>query len=241
MDMNTTVIEQPDLEETRQETEELGQFRQFFSGWMTMYAPAPVVKEYLDNHQSWFRGCARPMKVEALEDTGYSMGIGRYGAFGFYLEPKIGLKLLPQSDGVYRIETMPVPGHTPTLYSVDFKALLRILETPPVNEIAETQEGASIVQCHLAWELNLGVWVKFPGFIQALPPNLIRKTGDRVLLQIVQQVSRQLTCNVQKDFHRALEIPFPPKLSQNQKLREWHHHSVDSWENLEVPVSSQVA
>ncbi|MGK7897311.1 MAG: DUF1997 domain-containing protein [Xenococcus sp. (in: cyanobacteria)] len=213
--------EQLQFEETIQDKEDLGKFHHYFSGWMTMYAPIPVVQQYLDTHQDWFRRCARPMKVEALGDMGYTLGLGRYGAFGFYVDPKIGLELIPQNYGFYRIETVPIPGYTPTLYSVDFKALLSLLETPQTDR-SETGiiDGVPNVECHLAWELDLGVWLNLPGFIQALPPNLIRTTGDRILIQVVRQVSRRLTRTVQEDFHRSLEIPFPPKLPKGQKLWE---------------------
>ena len=217
--MTISKSKQLHLAETIEDRQDLGQFNHYFSGWMTMYAPVPVVKQYLDTHQDWFRRCARPMKVEALGDMGYTLGLGRYGAFNFYVDPKIGLELIPQNYGVYRIETVPIPGHTPTLYSVDFKALLSILETPQTD-------GVPSDECQLSWELDLGVWLNLPGFIQKLPTNLIRSTGDRVLKQVVRQVSRRLTRTVQSDFHRSLEIPFPPKLPKGQKL--WSVTGFDS-------------
>ncbi|ELS04194.1 Protein of unknown function (DUF1997) [Xenococcus sp. PCC 7305] len=217
--MTTSENKQLNLEKTVQDKEDLGKFHHYFSGWMAMYAPIPVVQQYLDTHQEWFRRCARPMKVEALGDMGYTLGVGRYGAFGFYVDPKIGLELVPQNYGVYRIETVPIPGPAPTLYSVDFKALLSLLEIPQTDESGEiTIDGVPNVACHLTWELDLGVWLNLPGFIQKLPTNLIRTTGDRILVQVLRQVSQRLTRTVQEDFHRALEIPFPPQLPKGQKL-----------------------
>jgi hypothetical protein len=61
------------------------------------------------------------------------------------------------------------------------------------------------------WELDLVVDLHFPRFIQRLPYSLIQSTGDRILNQIVRQVSRRLTHTVQKDFHQSLNIPFPQK------------------------------
>ena len=58
------------------------------------------------------------------------------------------------------------------------------------------------------WELDL---VQFPRFIRRLSRSLIQSTGDRILNQIVRQVSRRLTHKVQKDFHQSLNIPFPQK------------------------------
>jgi hypothetical protein len=43
----------------------------------------------------------------------------------------------------------------------------------------------------------------FPKFIRRLPQGLIQGTGDRVLAQIVRQVSRRLTAKVQDDFHAS--------------------------------------
>jgi hypothetical protein len=61
------------------------------------------------------------------------------------------------------------------------------------------------------WQMNLEVAVKFPRFIHKLPLSLIRATGDRVLTEIVRQVSPRLTAKVQQDFHTRLGLPIPPK------------------------------
>ena len=47
--------------------------------------------------------------------------------------------------------------------------------------------------------------------MRRLSHSLIQSTGDRILSQIVRQVSRRLTYKVQKDFHQSLSIPFPQK------------------------------
>ena len=72
-----------------------------------MRAPASTVAHYLDHHEGWFRRCAAPMQVEALGRNGYVLTLGRFGNFGFEVEPTIGLELMPQSRGVYRICTVP--------------------------------------------------------------------------------------------------------------------------------------
>ena len=66
------------------------------------------------------------------------------------------------------------------------------------------------------WELDLIVNLHFPKFIQRLPKSLIQSTGDRLLNQIVRQVSRRLTRTVQEDFHQSLGISFP---GHSQKKR----------------------
>ncbi|MDB9378687.1 DUF1997 domain-containing protein, partial [Nodularia sphaerocarpa] len=60
----------------------------------------------------------------------------------------------------------------------------------------------------IEWELDLLVNLHFPKFIQRLPKSLVQSTGDRLLNQIVRQVSRRLTRKVQENFHQSLKLPF---------------------------------
>jgi hypothetical protein len=59
------------------------------------------------------------------------------------------------------------------------------------------------------WQLDLTVSIHFPRFIQALPKSLIQSTGDRLLRQIVRQVSNRLTRKVLEDFHKTHGLPAP--------------------------------
>ena len=172
-----------------------------FNDCMELYAPAETVAEYLENHSEWFSRCAQPMKVEPLGENGYEIIIGRFGAFNYEVEPKIGLELLPPDDGVYRIHTIPIPNYQPPGYDVDYRASL---------QLAESQNESNFIT-KVEWELHLNVYVQFPKFIKRLPDSLIQKTGDRLLNQIVRQVSRRLTRKVQQEFHQSLDIPFPDK------------------------------
>ena len=172
-----------------------------FSDYMELYAPAEVVAEYLNNHSEWFSRCAQPMKVQPLGENGYEIIIGRFGAFNYEVEPKIGLELLPPQEGIYRIRTIPNPYSQPPGYDVDYRASL---------QLAENQHEATQIT-RVEWELYLNVYVAFPKFIKRLPDSLIQKTGDRLLNQIVRQVSRRLTRKVQEEFHQSLGIPFPQK------------------------------
>ena len=195
-------------------------FHSSFGDCMPMYAPAQQVGEYLDAHQSWFRRCAQPMPVEPIGETGYALTLGRFGALGFELEPRIGLDLLPAEAQTYRIRTVPVPGFTPEDYQVDFQASLTLVEVPlPADLAAELPHLA--VMTRVEWHLDLGVAVRFPRFIKALPEPLIRRTGERVLWQVVRQVSRRLTRRVQADFHRSQGLPLPKPVHQ---FRWWRHH-----------------
>ncbi|WP_066375264.1 MULTISPECIES: DUF1997 domain-containing protein [unclassified Anabaena] len=169
-----------------------------YSDCMEMFAPAHRVVEYLNAHASWFSRCAEPMKVQPLGENGYALIIGRFGSFGYEVEPKIGLELLPPEDGVYRIRTIPIPDYQPPGYDVDYRASLQLQE-----------DGSEITR--VEWELDLVVCLHFPRFIQRLPKSLIQSTGDRLLNQIVRQVSRRLTRKVQEDFHTFLGLPFPGK------------------------------
>ncbi len=106
------------------------QFQSHFTGCMELYADTQTVARYLDTHRSWFCRCAHPMKVKFLGERGYDLAIGRFGAFGYNVEPSIGLELLPQDQGIYRIRTIPVPGQEAQAYQVDFQSELRLVTAP---------------------------------------------------------------------------------------------------------------
>ncbi|MBW4591449.1 MAG: DUF1997 domain-containing protein [Brasilonema angustatum HA4187-MV1] len=171
---------------------------------MKMYATAGTVAEYLNNHALWFSRCADPMKVEALGKNGYALVIGRFGSFGYEVEPKIGLELLPPQEGVYRICTIPIPDYHAPGYDVDYRAALQLQENVGNNSSTRLSEMTQV-----EWELDLSVYIHFPKFIQRLPKSLVLSTGERLLNQVVRQVSRRLTRKVQEDFHQSLGIPFP--------------------------------
>ncbi|OUL37478.1 hypothetical protein BV372_00480 [Nostoc sp. T09] len=173
-----------------------------YSDYMEMYAPAATVAEYLNRHSSWFSRCAEPMKVQPLGENGYALIIGRFGSFGYEVEPKIGLELLPAQEGIYRIRTIPIPDYRSPGYDVDYRASLQLVEN-----VADVPGNVAEVT-RVEWELDLMVELHFPRFIQRLPKSLIQSTGDRLLNQIVRQVSRRLTRKVQEDFHKSLGIPF---------------------------------
>ena len=170
-----------------------------FSNCMEMLASAPVVADYLDAHQGWFLRCAHPMTAKPLNDNGYALTIGKFGSFGYEVEPQIGLHLLPAEHGVYRIEAIDIPGYEPPGYQVDFNASLQLVEA----------QAGEKVMTRVEWELDLAIQVQFPRFIQKLPKSLIQGTGDRLLNQIVRQASKCLTHKVQEDFHSTLGIAFP--------------------------------
>ena len=61
-------------------------YRSQFADVMEMRAPANTVASYLDRHEGWFRRCASPMQVNALEENGYVLTLGRFGNFGFEVD-----------------------------------------------------------------------------------------------------------------------------------------------------------
>ena len=167
---------------------------------MQMLAPQAVVSHYLDNHQSWFERCASPMQVEAIDQQSYSLTLGRFGNFGFEVEPTIALRLLPQQEGIYRIETMRTVPQALALrhhYDVDFRAGMHLI---PESENTSVQ-----------WDLDLKVWIRLPKVITMLPDQLVQSSGDHLLKQIVRQISRRLTWKVQEDFHAAHGLSCPPR------------------------------
>ncbi len=100
------------------------QFRNHFVGYMDLYADAATAIAYLDAHQGWFCRCAQPLKVKSISRNAYALGIGHVGALGYKVDPRIGLDLLPQKEGVYRIQSIPVPDQEPQAYEVDFQAVM---------------------------------------------------------------------------------------------------------------------
>ena len=177
-----------------------------FEDCMEMYADVATVAEYLNAHPEWFRRCAHPMKAQPLGNNGYALTIGRFGSFGYEVEPKIGLELLPPERGVYRILTIPVPDYVAPGYDVDFNAAMQLTETT-IDASADYQGDVTRVE----WQLDLVVAIQFPRFIYRLPMSLIQSTGTSLLRQIVRQVSHRLTHKVQQDFHSSLGLPMPHK------------------------------
>ena len=177
-----------------------------FEDCMEMYADVATVAEYLNAHPEWFRRCAHPMKAQPLGNNGYALTIGRFGSFGYEVEPKVGLELLPPDRGVYRILTIPVPDYVAPGYDVDFNAAMQLTETT-IDASAGDRGDVTRVE----WQLDLVVAIQFPRFIYRLPMSLIQSTGDSLLRQIVRQVSHRLTHKVQQDFHSSLGLPMPQK------------------------------
>jgi len=182
---------------------------------MEMLAPADQVSAYLDRHEGWFRRCAKPMDVEVLDPQAYALKLGRFGNFGFEVEPTIGLRLLPQQQGTYAIATVPVPGSSEglnALYDVDFQASLRLEQgsNPMDPDHADANDG--LQPCtNVSWTLDLSVWIKLPKVITMLPDGLVQSSGDHLLRQIVRQISRRLTWKVQEDFHATHGLVCPPR------------------------------
>ncbi len=182
-------------------------FRSHFVDHMEMAADVQTVASYLDIHHEWFRRCAQPMRVDAIGENSYALTIGKFGSLGYEIEPKIGLNLLPQDHGIYCIETVPVPDYAPLGYDVDFNAAMELVAHTVGDEAA-----TDAPMTHVQWQLDLAVTIHFPRFIHALPKGLIQNTGDRLLRNIVRQVSNRLTRKVQEDFHTAQGLPVPKRL-----------------------------
>lgn len=183
----------PEPVEKKPKERQLGEFRNSFLGYMNLNGDRDRVKNYLSVHQQWFRRCALPMKAEPIGNNGYVLTIGKVGALGFYVEPKIGLHLLPAEGDSYRIETIPVPNHPPQPYAVDFQAVMDVLADGGTENLTSVE-----------WQLDLTVTLQFPEFIYGLSRSLIEKTGDAILGQVVRNISRKLTANVQADFHKTI-------------------------------------
>lgn len=204
-------------------------FHGHYESAMEMFADAQTVADYLDRHREWFHRCAHPMTAEPLGENGYALTIGKFGSFGYEVEPKIGLDLLPQDRGVYRIRTIPVPGYESQGYEVDFQASLQLVEIETDFSLYQGA-GKSLPprMTQVEWELQLEVAIQFPRFIHSLPKPIIQTTGDRLLNQIVRQASRCLTHKVQEDFHSIRDIPMP----RRRKRFPWQRDAQSAHEEL---------
>jgi len=189
---------------SKEETRHPFHFCNQYQGVMTMYSDAETVKAYLDSHQGWFVRCAKPMQAEPIGENSYALTIGQFGALGFQVEPKLGVELLPEKEGIYRMETVPLETSDMHFYSVDYQAELQLIEDANTHS-----SDLSLPITAVEWTLDLGVMIHFPRFIDRFSKPIIQKTGDRLLNQIVRQVSRRLTYKVQVDFHTRYDLPLP--------------------------------
>ncbi|MBW4533166.1 MAG: DUF1997 domain-containing protein [Pleurocapsa minor HA4230-MV1] len=194
-------------------------FKVSFNGRMDMYSDLDTVAKYLDAHEGWFCRCAQPMKVEPVADNGYILTVGKFGSFGYEVEPKIAVVLNPPVDRVYLMQTIPLPD-CDEAYEVNYRAKMKLQEVA-VDACQTSSKGLFNQQTNIpqlitevSWGLDLQVKVEFPQFISKLSPNLIQATGDRLLAQIVRQISPRLTYKVQQDFHNSHSLPMPPKSSR---------------------------
>lgn len=211
-------------------------FHTQFVGQMDMFAEREQVAAYLQAHQGWFYRCAQPMTVIPLGDNGYILTVGQFGALGIEVEPKIAVVLEPPQADQYWMHTIPLPDLTAQGYEVDYQAVMTLLElTAPafsldLNHFFQKQ-GLALPDriTRIEWQLRMKVAVQFPQYIYKLPLGLIQKTGDRLLTEIVRQVSPRLTYKVQQDFHSERGLPLPPKHSRSlQRVRGEEREPADA-------------
>lgn len=205
--METIILNQPLVFSTK------------FRGIMEMYSDRKTVTDYLNNHQGWFVRCASPMKVQPFGDNGYTLTVGRYGAFGYEVEPQMSVILEPPMSGHYTMYSVTNPELRDEGYEVDYYSVMDI-ETIFPSQFNGSKSYSHITNeiTRINWELDLRVKVNFPKFIYKLPTNLIQNTGDRLLTQIVKQVSPRLSFKVQTDFHNCFDLPIPPKDSRTYEV-----------------------
>jgi hypothetical protein len=134
------------------------------------------------------------------------------------VEPKIAMVLDPPDEDSYTMHTVPLPDATAIGYEVDYHARMTLTEVgtdalPPQTLKQFAQKGGVLPPAitQVEWTLTMQVAVQFPRYLYKLPLPLIRSTGDRLLTEIVRQVSPRLTFKVQQDFHQGRNLPLPPK------------------------------
>lgn len=194
-------------------------FQASFMGLMDMFGDIDLVANYLNAHDGWFCRCAQPMKVTPLGNNGYTLIVGQFGSFGYEVEPKIAVVLHPPVERVYKMHSIPVPDYHPYGYEVNYQASMELQETTSENyrnssNLFKKPTSIPDLITRVSWTLDLDVHVEFPQFIHKLPNSVIQTTGDRLLAQIVRQISPRLTYKVQQDFHTSHSLPIPPKHSR---------------------------
>jgi hypothetical protein len=60
-----------------------------------------------------------------------------------------------------------------------------------------------------------------PRFLNALPQALVKASGDKLLNQVVRQVSKRLTRKVQEDFHSSYHLPLPESYHRHHFWSHW--------------------
>jgi hypothetical protein len=205
LDLNEVNLTEENSTATQNSTAtEVTRFHADFQGGMNMFSDVQTVANYLAAHRGWFCRCAQPMEAEPLGENSYILTIGRFGAFGYEVEPKIAVELLPTENYTYPMQTIPVPDYPAPGYEVDYRAVMELKEMPN----RDGNESANPIT-QVTWNLDLNVDIKFPRFIRKLPKSVVQKTGDRLLAKIIRQVSRRLTRKVQADFHEHHNLSLP--------------------------------
>jgi len=196
-------------------------FQTQFQGYMEMFNPPEIVSQYLDQHHQWFPECAQPMRAETLGDNGYTLIIGRFGSFGYEVEPKMSVVFEVTQEKKYLMYSVETPESQGLGYTVEYQSSMELNGVPleassavSDNYLKKVAKSLPSEVTQVTWNLDLNVGVWLPKFIHRLPSTVIQSTGDRLLTQIVRQVSPRLTLKVQKNFHDRLNIPVPPKTSR---------------------------
>ena len=193
------------------------EFNVFFSGYVDMFSDLETVAEYLAAHEGWFCRCAQPMTVEPFSKEGYLLNVGKFNSLGYEIEPKIAVVLEPPQNNLYVMRTVPIPDCDFAGYEVEYKSSMELTEIANDNinmslreKIFASRQDIPKIVTRLNWQLDLVVSVEFPNFVTKLPRNLIQKSGDHLLSQIVRQVSPRLSYKVQQDFHlsHGLNVPY---------------------------------
>ena len=130
----------------------------------------------------------------------------------------MGVVLNPPVDHVYLMQTIPIPDCDDG-YEVNYRAEMKLEEVAGDTVVKSSglfkkQIDVPARITKVNWDLDLTVKVEFPAFIGKLSANLIQTTGDRLIAQIVRQVSPRLTYKVQQDFHQSHGLAMPPKTSR---------------------------
>ena len=109
-----------------------------------MYATPDVVANYLNQHSGWFCRCAHPMKVEPFTEKGYILTVGKFGSFGYEVEPKIAVLLDPPVNANYKMYNVEVPDEPYLGYAIDYQAEMQLSDTTWDAAIHNAKKAAKL-------------------------------------------------------------------------------------------------
>jgi hypothetical protein len=175
-------------------------------GQVDLQTDLPRLADYLQNHRDWIDHCFKPLKVEALSANTYKLQFFRIGGLGFELEPCFGVKIWADEGNIFRLSSIELPSDAHLPYKVDCQSYFRLeeLSRSEGQDQPDQKEDSHPTLTRVHWDLQLCIQMELPGFLLALPRNLVHRVGTKVVVQVTRSMSDRLTHNVCTDFYKSI-------------------------------------